>query len=46
MTRSRGIMGIFCQNVHFSKVLVVRGARVQVLVVRVAIRRMTGSFGG
>jgi hypothetical protein len=25
MTRVRGIMGIFCQNGHFSKVLVVWG---------------------
>jgi hypothetical protein len=29
MTRDKGIMEIFCQNVHFSKVLIVWGARVQ-----------------
>jgi hypothetical protein len=39
-------MGIFCQNDHFSKVLVVLGARVQALVVRRTIRRMTGSLDG
>jgi hypothetical protein len=33
MRRDIGIMGIFCQNWHFSKVLVVLRARVQVLVV-------------
>jgi hypothetical protein len=46
MTRGRGIMGIFRQNEHFLKVLVVWGAKVQVLIVRGAIRRKTGSSGG
>jgi hypothetical protein len=40
------IMGIFRQNEHFSRVLVVWDARFQALVVRRAIRRMAGSFGG
>lgn len=33
MTLGRGMMGIVHQNEHFSKVLVVWGARVQFLVV-------------
>jgi hypothetical protein len=33
MTRGKGIMGIFHQYEHFSKVLVVLGARVQALIV-------------
>jgi hypothetical protein len=40
-----GIMEIFRQNMHFSKVLVVWRAKVQVLVVRETIRRMTSSLG-
>jgi hypothetical protein len=33
MTRGKGIIGIFRQNEHFSKVLVVCGTRVQALVI-------------
>jgi hypothetical protein len=33
MTLDRGIIGMFRQNGHFSKVLVVWGARIQALVV-------------
>jgi hypothetical protein len=46
MTRDRGIMGIFPQNVHFSKVLVVWGVRVQALVVLGAIRKKCGNLRG
>jgi hypothetical protein len=46
MTRGRGIMWIFHQKGHFSKVLVVWGARVQTLVVWGAIRRNYGSLEG
>jgi uncharacterized Fe-S radical SAM superfamily protein PflX len=46
MIRGRGIMGIFCQNWHFSKVLVVWGVRVQALVIWGAIRRKSGSLDG
>jgi hypothetical protein len=45
MTRGRGIMGIFHQNWHFSKVLVVWGARVQALVVWGAILKKDSSLG-
>jgi hypothetical protein len=41
-----GIMRIFHQNGHFSKVLVVWGVRVQALVVWVAIWRKGGSLEG
>jgi hypothetical protein len=46
MTRGRGIMRIFCQKWHFSKNLVLWGARVQVLVVWRAIRKNGGSLEG
>jgi hypothetical protein len=45
MTRGRGIMGIFSEKWHFSKVLVVWGVKVQVLVVWGAIRRKCDSLG-
>jgi hypothetical protein len=38
-------MGIFRQKLHFSKVLVVCGTRVQILLVRVAIQIIAGSLG-
>jgi hypothetical protein len=46
MTRGSGIMRIFRQNRHFSKVLVVWEATVQALVVREAIQRITGNLRG
>jgi hypothetical protein len=40
-------MGIFCEKwAFFSKVFVVLEARIQALVVRKAIRKMTGSLRG
>jgi hypothetical protein len=45
MTRGKGIMGIFCQKRHFSKVLVIGGAIVQALVVWGAIQKNCGSLG-
>jgi hypothetical protein len=44
MTCGRGIIGIFRQNRHFSKVLVVWRARIQTLVVWGAIRKTGGSL--
>jgi hypothetical protein len=47
MTLDKGIMVIFCEKwAFFSKVLVVLENRVQPLVVRGAIRKMTGSLRG
>jgi hypothetical protein len=46
MTRGMGIMEIFCQNKSFSKVLVVWGARMLVLVVWEAIQKTNDSLGG
>jgi hypothetical protein len=46
MTGGRGNMGIFSQIRHFSKVLIVWRAKVQALVVRGAIHKMTSSLGG
>jgi hypothetical protein len=46
MTHRRDNMRIFCQNMYFSKVLIVWEARVQALIVQGTIRRMTSSLGG
>jgi hypothetical protein len=46
MTRDKGIMMIFCQKMHFSKVLVILGVIVHALVVWGAIQKKCGSLEG
>jgi hypothetical protein len=46
MTRDRGIVGIFRKKRHFSKVLIVWGARLQALIVWGAIQKESDSLEG
>jgi hypothetical protein len=44
MTRDKGIMIIFCQNVPFLEVLIIWRVIVQALVVQGVIRKMTDNL--